>query len=176
MTVASSYPTLSHPPANSQAQQLAVGAYFHDAWAIVAAQPALNPLEQFLRVANNTPAWVDTLMQCRNRLVSLVGLKNLGGLSHIDRAKPASAYQVGERVGIFTLLFQSDTEVLLGDSDKHLDVVVSVHKQAPAPDGTTVLTVSTVVKVHNWLGRLYMIPVRPAHHFIAKAMVRKLGV
>jgi hypothetical protein len=169
-------PVLTDPPANSKAQQLLAGSYFHDAWAIVAAQPALDPLEQFLRVAQQTPRWVDTMMHWRNRLVSLVGLKNLGGLSHIDPTKSASAYRVGDRVGIFTLMHISDTEVLLGDSDKHLDVVVSVHKQPPAPGGATMLTVTTVVKVHNWLGRLYMIPVRPAHHFIAKAMVRKIGV
>lgn len=117
------------PPAGSQVGPLVAGSHFHDAWAIRAAEPGLPPLAQFLRVAERTPAWIDHAMRTRNRLGSLVGLKNLGVLSDIDPARPASDYRPGDRVGIFTLLSQSDTEVLLGDSDRHLDVVVSVHRQ-----------------------------------------------
>lgn len=162
-------------PAGSAVAQLVPGSYFHDAWAISAAEPDLDPLSQFLRVAKSTPAWIDTAMRLRNRLVALLGLKNLGGLSEVDPAKTASAYQPGDRVGIFTLLSQSATEVLLGDSDKHLDVVVSLHQRQSAQPAQTVVTVTTVVKVHNGLGRLYMLPVRPAHRVIAQAMVRAVG-
>jgi hypothetical protein len=168
-------PKACEPPAQSKVQQLVAGSYFHDAWEIQAACPDLDPLEQFLRVARSTPAWIDSLMRLRNGVVSLMGLKNLGGLSQVDSAKAASQYQPGDRVGIFTLLSKSDTEVLLGDSDKHLDVVVSVYKHKAADKNSVVITVTTVVKVHNWLGRLYMIPVRPAHHVIAKATVRLVG-
>ena len=151
------------------------GAYFHDAWAIAAADPALDALGQFLRVAKGTPPWIERLMALRNRMVSTLGLKNLGGLSQIDSAKNASEYQPGDRVGIFTLFSKTPDEVMLGDKDKHLDVVVSVHKGAAAEDGAVVVTVTTVVHVHNWLGRLYMVPVAPAHRVIARAMVRAVG-
>lgn len=159
----------------SKIQQLVQGCYFHDSWSIQAADPSLDPLSQFLRVAKSTPAWVDSAMTIRNRLVSLLGLKNLGGLSEINATKSAPEYKLGERVGIFTLLSTSDTEVLLGDRDKHLDVVVSVHRQQSEKATQVIVTVTTVVKVHNWLGRLYMLPVRPAHHVIAQAMVRAVG-
>lgn len=169
------HPTLTTPPPGSAAAALLPGAYFHDAWAIRPAQPQLEPLDQFLRVARQTPAWVDGLMNLRNRLVGLVGLKNLGALSRLSPGAVASDFRIGDRVGIFTLLARSDTEALLGDSDKHLDVVVSIHRQPGVPADQALVTVSTVVKVHNLLGRLYMLPVRPAHHLIARTMVKAVG-
>lgn len=168
-------PTESQAPIGSEVRKLIPGSYFHDAWSIPAAEPGLDPLTQFLRIAKFTPAWIDTAMAARNRVVSLFGLKNLGGLSGVNTAKSASDYKPGDRVGIFTLISQSPTEVLLGDSDKHLDVVVSVHRRPAAPSTLEVITVTTVVKVHNWLGRLYMLPVRPAHRIIARTMVRAVG-
>ena len=168
-------PAQATPPSDSEAARLVPGSYFHDAWAIPAAEPTLGPLAQFLRVAQTTPGWIDGLMNFRNRVVGLFGLKNLGGLAQLDTTKPAADYRPGDRVGIFTLISQSATEALLGDSDKHLDVVVSVHKRISATHGAAEITVTTVVKVHNWLGRLYMVPVRPAHRVIARAMVRAIG-
>lgn len=107
-------------------------AHFHDAWSIHAADQSLDALGQFLRVASATPPWIERLMALRNRLVSTVGLKNLGGLSQIDAAKTSSDYRSGDRVGIFTLFSKTPDEALLGDKDKHLDVVVSVYKGVAA--------------------------------------------
>ena len=168
------FPTESTAPAQSEIESWLPGAYFHDAWAIEAGQPNLDALGQFLRLARMTPLWVERLMALRNRIVSVLGLKNLGGLSQIDRAKKESEYAPGHRVGIFTLISRSANEVLLGDSDQHLNVVVSVHKQAVG-NGAALVTVTTVVHVNNWLGRLYMIPVTPAHRLIARAMVQTVG-
>lgn len=168
-------PTVSTAPHGSQIAARLLGAYFHDAWAIRAAEPSLNALEQFLRVAKKTPVWIDRLMALRNRIVALFGLKNLGGIAQIDPHKKASEYQPGDHVGIFTLISNSANEVLLGDSDKHLRVAVSVHKQADSVNGSAIITVTTVVHVHNWLGRLYMIPVTPAHKMIARSMVGAIG-
>ncbi len=114
-------------------------------------------------------------MATRNRVVSIFGLKNLGGFSQIDAKKMESDYRPGDRVGIFTIISRSANEVLLGDKDKHLNVVVSVHKRVEADSGMTLVTVTTVVHVKNWLGRLYMLPVAPAHRVIARSMVGMVG-
>jgi hypothetical protein len=168
-------PNEATAPPNSLVESLLPGAYFHDAWSIAAAEPSLDAFEQFLRVAQKTPRWVERLMAIRNQVVSTLGLKNLGGLSQIDSKKPKSQYVTGDRVGIFTLISNSTNEVLLGDNDRHLNVVVSVHKKADELSGAAVITVTTVVHVHNWFGKLYMIPVAPAHRIIARAMVRSIG-
>ena len=151
------------------------GAYFHDSWAITAGEPDLSALGQFLKALQATPPWVNTLMTIRNRVVAALGLKNLGTLSRIDPAKPASAYLPGDRVGIFTLIANTADEVLVGDKDKHLNVVLSVHKATEAHSGRVRVTVTTVVHVHNWFGALYMLPVTPMHRVISKTVLKAVG-
>ena len=114
-------------------------------------------------------------MVLRNRIVTLFGLKNLGRLSGVDLSKPSSCYRPGDRVGIFTLLEKTEHEAPLGNDDKHLNVVVSVHKAFDSVSGGAVITVTTIVHVKNWMGRLYMLPVAPAHHVIARTMVKTVG-
>lgn len=151
------------------------GAYFHDSWTITAGEPSLSALGQFLKALQATPPWVNTLMTIRNQAVSAFGLKNLGTLSRLDPAKPACAYQPGDRVGIFTLIANTADEVLLGDKDKHLDVVLSVHQAVDLNSGRVLVTVTTVVHVHNWFGVLYMLPVTPMHRIISKTVLKAVG-
>jgi hypothetical protein len=115
-------------------------------------------------------------MALRNRLVRLVGLKDLGGLANIDTGKPVSAYRLGDPIGIFTLYSNCESEALFGIRDKHLDVQLSVFKQAPATTAAVTLSITTVVHVHNWLGRLYMLPVAPLHKLIAPAVMARVEV
>ena len=115
----------------------------------------------------------------RNKLVRLVGLKDLGQLH--DGYPPssgrspgeASSYRVGDRVGIFRIRHLSDTEVVMGQDDKHLDVQVSLHKYAPAGQAPMVV-VSSVVHIHNALGHAYMAVVKPFHRRIVRAMLGRL--
>ena len=88
---------------------------------------------------------------------------------------PVSPHRPGDRVGIFTVMAANDDEVLLGDSDKHLDVVLSLCKQSTSATRGTTLAVTTVVHVHNLLGRRYMIPVAPLHRRIAPAVLARLA-
>lgn len=161
-------------PKNSKIEALADKSYFHDAWRVKAAMPELDPLEQFIRVMRAAPKYLDSMMIARNNIVSLFGLKNLGAFSDIDVSKPSTAYKVGERVGIFTLIESNQEEVLLGDNDSHLKVVVSMHKNT-SENAESFITVSTVVHVKNWLGKAYMLPVAPAHYFIAKKFTELVG-
>ncbi|RUP34973.1 MAG: DUF2867 domain-containing protein [Curvibacter sp.] len=162
-------------PADSLITSFLPGASFHDANAIVVAEGHLSALDHFLQALRHTPRWVDVLMVLRNRVVSLLGLKDLGALSRLDPAKPASAYAVGERVGIFTLIRNTPDEVLLGDQDKHLDVTLSVHRAAATAGGPATVTVTTVVHVHNLLGRIYMLPVTPMHRIIGPSVLKAIG-
>lgn len=161
-------------PAGSRIATRLAGASFHDAWSVDSPELQRPALAHFLAAAARTPRWVEACMALRNRVVRLAGLKDLGGLSALDTQRPAASWRPGERVGIFTLIDNGADEALLGDSDRHLDVVLSVHRQ-PRPDGRSVtVTLTTVVHVHNWLGRCYMLPVRPMHRLIAPAVLARL--
>ena len=148
-------------PSNSLIAGLVPGSYFHDAWAVPAGDPSLSALGQVLKAAGQTPRWVSACMSLRNRVVSLFGLKNLGGLENLPHHKAEADYRPGDRVGIFTLFENTPDEVLLGDRDKHLDVTLSVHLTPEPATGASLITLTTVVRVHNLLGRAYMLPVAP---------------
>lgn len=79
-------------------------------------------------------------------------------------------------MGIFTIISNFPNEVLLGDSDKHLDVVLSVYKHPPDQQGNQTISVTTVVHTHNMLGRIYMFPVTPMHKLIAPAVLNRIVI
>jgi len=128
------------------------GAYYFDSYSFHTEQPNKKSLQIWLDHAAKMPKWINFFMACRNKIVSMMGLKNLGHLGDIDSRKPLDEYRVGDRVGIFTLLYLSDTEILLGESDKHLDVKLSVFKENSE---SKLISMSTVVHVHNFSGKLY---------------------
>lgn len=161
--------TAMNVPAASLLDDEAVRSYYHDSYMAALPGAERSALAIFLDVVAATPRWVEAAMGLRNRIVERLGLKNLGHLGATPRGKPLSAYRVGDRVGIFTLLYLSEAEVVLGDADKHLDVKVSVFKQGQGAAAT--VSVSTVVHVHNALGRVYMFFVAPAHRVIAPAVL-----
>jgi hypothetical protein len=147
-------------------------AYFYDCYTVELPPDDRSPLELYLSVVSRTPRWIDFLMNMRNKIVAQFGLKDMGALSSIERIKPAHAYRIGDQAGIFKLLELHENEVILGETDKHLDVKISVAKQNKP--GSTAVSVSTVVHVHNAMGRLYMFFVTPAHRIIAPATVSKV--
>jgi len=160
-------------PSDSEIHRRLPGAYFYDCYEVPmpAEDAGSSALAFALQTFLHAPGWVEFLMRLRNRLVRLVGLKDLGSFNDFDRLKPASSYQVGDRIGIFSLRYLSENEVILGDSDKHLDVQVSAYKSTQ--NGVSVFAVSTVVHVHNRLGKFYMFFVGPAHKVIAPATLRR---
>lgn len=92
-----------------------------------------------------------------------------------DFSKPESAYAPGDRVGIFTLVSNTPSEVLLGVQEKYFDVVLSIFKHSPGHDGQQFIAQTTVVHVHHLMGRLYMLPVTPAHRFIAQTVLSRIS-
>lgn len=166
--------TVSEVPPGSAINARLPGAYFHDSYVISVPDATRSALSYFLTAVANTPPWVNSLMALRNKIVRFVGLKDLGGLGEFSRSKPASAYVPGDRVGIFTLISNLPDEALLGNHDKHLDVVLSVYKHPPVPGCIQSISVTTVVHIHNLLGRIYMFPVTPLHRLIAPAVLARI--
>lgn len=161
-------------PHDSRIAALVPNSDFHDAWCIESPHLKRSALGHFSYALRRTPRWVDACMNLRNRAVALVGLKNLGVLSEVDPHKPIADYQIGERIGIFTLFENHFDEAILGDQDKHLDVFIGIQRRETA-ENTVLITITTVVKVHNWLGHLYMLPVKPMHRIIAPRVLRAVG-
>lgn len=141
---------------------------FADAYEVLVPASALTATEIYRAITRRTPAWVEKLMWLRNRLVQPLGLKNLGAMSAVREGEALP----GQRMGLFEVVSSNAHELILQDDDKHLVVQLSVLKQAH-DDKHDRLTLSTVVHVHNTLGRAYMFFVGPAHKVIAPAVMRR---
>lgn len=166
-------PILSEVPHGSRIAQALPNADFADCYRFDDLWPDKNALETYLTLVTRTPGWMNALMAMRNQAVRLVGLKHLGNLSTAVNSKPASAYKVGDRVGIFSLKQVQNDEVILFDDDKHLHVQLSLVKHSV--NGKPMVSLSTVVHIHNRLGRVYMAIVGPVHSVIVPRMLAQVA-
>ncbi|AIS58222.1 DUF2867 domain-containing protein (plasmid) [Vibrio coralliilyticus] len=160
-------------PKHSKLFAYAKGAYFADSFSREIPNNNQTALDVYLEIAKQTPAWVSFLMATRNRIVSRLGLKHLGRLQDAVSKEKAANIRVGERIGIFSLHSKSDTEIVLEDRDKHLDVRVSFLLDVSGDNITVHAT--TVVHVHNLLGKVYMFFVAPVHKLIVPSSLKTLA-
>jgi hypothetical protein len=96
------------------------------------------------------PRWARWLMSVRNAVVGVFGLK------------------AGRSDTYFPVLWETESEIVTGLSDRHLDFRVSIMKDHSA--GTVSFT--TIVHFHNLWSRLYFVPVRPSHKLLVKTLLR----
>src|SRR4030095_6134520 len=137
--------------------------HFCDAYQTAVSNPKLNPQDVYEAVLGCTPGWVKMLLKIRGIVASLLGLSH-EGVSHFQLT-PKANYQIGQRVGMFSIQSIEPNELILGDNDKHLDFRVSIYRSSL--NGVEMATVSTAVKTHNTIGSLYMLVVKPfssGHH------------
>ena len=141
---------------------------FADAYEVLVPASSFTATEIYRALSRQTPGWIARLMRLRNQVVQPLGLKDLGALSVVASGDAVP----GQRLGLFEVVSVAPDELVMQDDDKHLVVQLSVLKQTH-DDAHDKLTLSTVVHIHNTLGRVYMAFVGPAHKIIAPAMLRR---
>ncbi|HBK7236266.1 DUF2867 domain-containing protein [Vibrio cholerae] len=160
-------------PRHSELFDYVQGAYFADSFSREIPYRNQTALDIYLEVATQTPSWISFLMEMRNRVVSMFGLKHLGRFQDAASGYSAANVKIGERLGIFTLLSNKEHEIVLEDSDKHLDVRVSFLLDVIGDKVTVHAT--TVVHVHNLFGKAYMFIVAPIHKVIVPSSLKILA-
>ena len=113
------------------------------------------------------PGWVNALFRLRNALVKPFGLK--GGDSSDSFKKIEQAIRTGDPDGMISVPFKNERETVLKLSDKHLDAYLSFYLEKGTD--TAAVTVVTVVRFHNLLGKVYFFFIKPFHKIIIKAML-----
>lgn len=156
-------------PGESEISKHLTGAHLFDAYEVPTDGSDRSAIEIYTDIMMQTPEWVNRLMAARNRVVALFGLKNLGHLDNVDTRKKPESYRVGDRLGIFSILFLSEREIILVESDKHLDAKVSLRKTAV--DGHDAAVMTTIIHLHNLLGCAYILPVWPVHKLIVPSLL-----
>jgi hypothetical protein len=121
-------------------------------------------------IFSNQPSWVGKLMRVRDFIVAGFGLKTAGQLTTLASSAKA------ERIGIFKIYSANETEIIMGEDDKHLDFRISILcSNGSGPESSRVLTVTTVVSCHNRLGRTYIFAIAPFHRMVVKSCLRRAG-
>jgi uncharacterized protein DUF2867 len=142
---------------------LLAGAQFADAFRVEVADPSLDARHAAERMIGQQPRWAEALVKLRNMLVGPLGLKTSG------EGAPAP----GGMIGIFPVLSETPDRLIAGFNDSHLDFRVVV--DVTAPEGVRQVTLTTLVKTHNWFGRTYLAVIMPFHRLIAPTLLRQVA-
>jgi Protein of unknown function (DUF2867) len=129
------------------------GADFMDAFVL----PLPDAPTATARAFAGMPGWAFRLLKLRNLIVSPLGLKT-------------EAQADCPRFGMFPVVLSTSDRVVLGFDDWHLNfrIVVDV-------DAGRSVTLTTLVKRNNWLGRLYLAVVMPFHKRIVPATLARVA-
>ena len=99
-------------------------------------------------------------MLARNRIVARFGLE-VSAESEILSPEIKASYAVGDRIGPWPIFALTDSELIAGRDNSHLDFRLSVLRTSDR--GVPHITVSTVCSVHNLAGKLYLFVIIPLH-------------
>lgn len=108
-----------------------------------------TPVRQAAEIIAKFPPWAGFLVKIRNIVVAPFGLAKGGA-------------DVADKVGFFPVEQETETELIAGFDDKHLDFRLSVLQL----DGHIFL--STWVHPHHWAGWLYLWMILPFHILIVR--------
>jgi hypothetical protein len=148
---------------DADTRPLLAGAQFGDAFSIAVDNTGLDARQAAQKMLAHGPRWIDALISLRNRLVAPFGLKT---------PSPGETAAT-DTVGIFPVISETPDRLVAGFNDRHLDfrVVVDV-----APSGQDKrVTLTTLVRTHNLLGRVYLAIILPIHRLIARTMLRQVA-
>lgn len=144
--------------------------FLHSA-AVQLASP-VQALEAYCAMTADIPQWLRAAFRVRDFISRRFGVADIQGFSP---RSPEQVPRIGERLDFFTVEAISDRQLVLASRDTHLAVMVSMDLE-PVDQGVQRLSVTTSVQCFNAFGRLYMLPVGPAHGPIVKRMLRNAVV
>ncbi|MGL1922707.1 MAG: DUF2867 domain-containing protein [Hyphomicrobiales bacterium] len=171
------YATERDIPAQSQLFEPAKQAYIIDCFAIGSAEIELPIEELYARLMSQTPKWFDVLMNLRDRIVGLLGLKstqNMAGYESVfeQTGKPFglnNTTRPSKIMDFFTVVALSENEIILSIKDKHLDMQMSLLRcNVDFEKQQCEILMNDVIFTHNFFGKLYLFFIMPVHKIIIK--------
>jgi len=127
-------------------------------------------LQIYARMTAWNPLGLRAAFAVRDALCRLAGLQTIGGFG---RRQIPENVAVGDKLDFFDVQHLCTRQLVLSSSDRHLVVTVILHLDAP--DGTRQkLSCITTVTTHNLTGKIYMLPVAPAHGVIVRQMLKNI--
>jgi hypothetical protein len=117
-------------------------------------------------------------MIVRNRIASWCGLE-APTATEIISPEMRTSYVVGDKIGGWPIFALTDTELVAGRDNRHLDFRLSILKEfnadafAGATRESTSMVISTVCTVHNMFGKLYLVVIIPFHQWGVQKLIAR---
>lgn len=115
-----------------------------------------TPARQAAETITSFPGWAQFLLHIRTIVTAPFGLSNDGP-------------DADDKIGPFPVEQETESEIIAGFNDKHLDFRVSVFSK----DGR--VSLATWVHPHNVGGRLYLRMIMPFHILIARDALKRVA-
>jgi hypothetical protein len=161
------------PRGSMLSRELVERAHYRDAYRAPLSRTELGIVDIFFGIFAHHPLWMKLLLIVRNKIASLVGL-DAPTTSEILHVEIRDRYVVGDKIGVWPIFSISESEVIAGRNNKHMDFRLSVLKEGEG-DRTSIV-VSTVCMVHNLSGKIYLLFVVPFHRYgVQKLMANALA-
>jgi len=114
--------------------------------------------------------WVKLLLVVRNRVAALCGLE-APTAAEMMSTEVKSNYSVGDKIGVWPVFMLTETELVAGRDNKHLDFRLSILREATGEVAS--VTVSTLCSVHNTAGKVYLFFIVPFHKWGVRRMLAR---
>lgn len=133
-------------------------AHYEDQYSVqLIDRPLLAPRQMFERMFKSLPWWIAWLMKLRGVLVKPLGLKGGEFEQHVDQM----------------IIAQDERELVWGMDDRHLGFYVSMRCEPMVGNSQTV-SITTVVKFNNAMGKVYFWFIKPFHRAIIGNLLHRL--
>jgi hypothetical protein len=149
-------------------RRLIEAAYFHDSYRAPLSCTRASVVDIFFAIFGHHPMWLKILLIVRNRIASFCGL-DAPTASEIINLEIKNSYGIGDKIGVWPIFSLTETELVAGRDNKHLDFRLSVLRLTDVE--TVSVVVSTVCTVHNAIGRLYLFFIVPFHKWGVQRLI-----
>ena len=146
------------------------GAYFSDAYRAPVQNEQASVVDIFFSIFGHLPLWMKRALITRNWLAGACGLE-VPTREEIMKPMAKSDYNLGDKIGPWPIFALTDTELVAGRDNKHLDFRLSVFREKSALGTNAVI--STICTTHNTFGKLYILFIAPFHKWGVKWLIAK---
>ncbi|MEO8384764.1 MAG: DUF2867 domain-containing protein [Betaproteobacteria bacterium] len=168
IVMACEFPTLS-----AMERHMLDAAYFQDSYRIAARHRDATVVEIFQAIFAHHPKWMKIVLIIRNRIASFCGL-DAPTSSEMMNPVSKDCYEIGDKIGVWPIFKLTETELIAGRDNRHLDFRLSVLRHN---DGATAnVVVSTVCVVHNTFGKVYLFFVVPFHKWGVRLLISRAAM
>ena len=151
-------------------RRLIEAAFFRDSYRAPLTLTQASVVEIFFAVFGHHPLWMKRILIARNHVASFCGL-DAAAASEIMKPEVQSSYTVGDKIGPWPIFSLTQSELVAGRDNKHLDFRLSVLKETSGEATSAVF--STVCTTHNAFGRVYLFFIIPFHKWGVKRLLSR---